>query len=520
MRKSIYVGVLCMCLFFPGGGGGAAAPGQAAAEQERAIAGSYLIRIDVGGLEPVLLLASFSADGTFHGSSGGSRISLRGKGEAAFDVGGQQYGSWFRTGPDEIEFASLTLSDKQAEGAGAADLRSGIVRITGFAVLSEDGEEISGELSQEFHLADEPDAIDLRALPVDSSGPFYFTGFRIRGEFQGQAKQDICHVDGKGRIRRINVAAPSVPAHLAHGDFEVPTFFEDADGDGFGDPDASVMECELPTGFVENDEDCDDDNDAINPDAADAVCDGVDDNCSGTPDDEFVITDTDCGVGECASTGLLSCEAGDLVDSCAQGDPSPEVCDGLDNDCNGSADDGIAPVPTDCGVGECASTGLLSCEAGDLVDSCEAGPASAEVCDNVDNNCDGSVDEDEVCQGGSCGEGAVCPCAYAVPFSVWVEGCGGLVCESGRTIFRQVEFCAGVRGHGLFACDGVQFCASPTCFKTESAVITEFSQNLTADELCACSRDVIDYVSRLKEARPALTIGGTPPSMCVPISSP
>ena len=54
----------------------------------------------------------------------------------------------------------------------------------------------------------------------------------------------------------------------------------------------------------------DDTDPAINPAAADEICDGVDDNCDGTPDDEYVPSATSCGVGECADTGTLTCESG------------------------------------------------------------------------------------------------------------------------------------------------------------------------------------------------------------------
>src|SRR5262249_6560969 len=58
---------------------------------------------------------------------------------------------------------------------------------------------------------------------------------------------------------------------------------------------------------------------------------------------------------------------------------APELCDGLDNDCDGSTD-GFA---TSCGVGQCVAAGW--CAAG--VDSCVPGSPSVELCDGLDNNC-------------------------------------------------------------------------------------------------------------------------------------
>lgn len=73
--------------------------------------------------------------------------------------------------------------------------------------------------------------------------------------------------------------------------------------------------------------------------------------------------------------------------------PSAEVCNGLDDDCNGSIDDGLAPVATTCGVGACAATGTQTCVDGVLTDSCTPGNSSAEVCNGLDDDCNGLVDD-------------------------------------------------------------------------------------------------------------------------------
>ncbi|MCP4808330.1 MAG: hypothetical protein GY913_33440 [Proteobacteria bacterium] len=60
---------------------------------------------------------------------------------------------------------------------------------------------------------------------------------------------------------------------------EPSTFFVDGDGDGFGSADQPVEHCEQPSGTVDNDQDCDDTNAAVNPDATE-VCDGLNTSCA------------------------------------------------------------------------------------------------------------------------------------------------------------------------------------------------------------------------------------------------
>ena len=125
------------------------------------------------------------------------------------------------------------------------------------------------------------------------------------------------------------------------------------------------------------------------------ACDGVDNDCNGTIDDGIAAVPTSCGVGACASSGTTTCVGGQLVDSCQEGAPTGDDtdCNGIDDDCDGGIDEHYVAPPTSCGVGACASTGAKVCAGGTITDTCQPGDPTPEVCgDDIDNDCDGSTD--------------------------------------------------------------------------------------------------------------------------------
>src|SRR5262245_40103622 len=165
--------------------------------------------------------------------------------------------------------------------------------------------------------------------------------------------------------------------------------------------------------------------------ASDATCDGVDDDCSGSFDEDFTAISSSCGLGACVRTGTVSCVAGSAVDSCEPGTPlapNDATCDDVDDDCDGQTDENVVPVMSSCAMGACATMGTIACVNGALVDSCMATAPMSPVdttCNNVDDNCNGQTDEGFVPVASSCGVGS---CARG----------GTLTCVSGSTVHRCV----------------------------------------------------------------------------------
>ena len=195
------------------------------------------------------------------------------------------------------------------------------------------------------------------------------------------------------------------------------TYFADSDGDGFGSSSLTVDACEAPAGFVQTGTDCDDTSATSYP-SADELCDGLDNDCDGTIDEdldiEFFMDSDGDGFGDennivrnCSPDLGLSTIGGDCDDT----DPSisplaNEICDEVDNNCDGDTDEGVtntyyADLDGDT-YGDalsileaCAPTfGFVSnfndCDDADS----ERNPSAFEVCDNVDNDCDGQTDEE------------------------------------------------------------------------------------------------------------------------------
>ncbi len=192
------------------------------------------------------------------------------------------------------------------------------------------------------------------------------------------------------------------------------------------------------------------------------ICDGVDNDCDDEIDEGcdcitgemqacYTGSQETRGKGACIDGQQTCDDAGKWGPCDGEVLPSTEVCDGVDNDCNDETDE-IAEAVT-CGMGACQIT-VPSCANGQPQTCVPPAPASTvEQCDGVDDNCNGTVDE-----GCTCTNGSTQPCYSGADGTLGVGACKGgtQTCANGQwgscvgEVIPTAEVCDGVDQN----CDG------------------------------------------------------------------
>ena len=195
-------------------------------------------------------------------------------------------------------------------------------------------------------------------------------------------------------------------------------YYADTDVDTYGDPAVSKLACSVPTGYIADGTDCDDKKSSVHPGAPE-VCNGVSDDCDvqideGATDAKTYYADADGdGQGALASTTIAcSAPSGYVLDSrdCNDADKAiykgaTELCNGVDDDCDGAKDNGLSFVNyyrdldgdhygSGTPINACSAPNGYVAAGGDCDDAnTGVNPGAVEICNGKDENCKSGPDD-------------------------------------------------------------------------------------------------------------------------------
>lgn len=196
---------------------------------------------------------------------------------------------------------------------------------------------------------------------------------------------------------------------------DIKTWYQDSDNDTYGNPNQTTDANTQPIGYVSDNTDCNDSDSNINPGATEIAGNGIDEDCDGTDTITWYEDADNDGFGNPNSSQDANTQPpGYVLDNTDCNDNEPlaypgnaEVCDGIDNNCDGQIDEGVqntyyADSDGD-GFGNAGVT-MDACSAptGYVSDNTDCDdneannyPGNTEICDGIDNDCDGLIDDDD-----------------------------------------------------------------------------------------------------------------------------
>ena len=275
---------------------------------------------------------------------------------------------------------------------------------------------------------DEGTAIDTQTYYTDADGDGYGDATSTVSACAQPAGTSLDFRDCDDAAAAVNPGAVEIcdgldndcDTNIDDGATTAATWYLDADGDGYGSNSVSVSSCTQPAGYVGTSGDCSDVNAAVNPGAAEA-CNGTDDNCDGVSDNGGTRWHMDAdgdgygnaaySVMDCSQPAGYAAAATDCDDGNAAVSPGDaEACNGIDDDCDGQADEagatggtawyrdadgdgygtsGTSTVSCTQPAGYVSATAGADCNDGNAAIS----PGDTELCNGTDDDCDGSTDE-------------------------------------------------------------------------------------------------------------------------------
>ena len=236
---------------------------------------------------------------------------------------------------------------------------------------------------------------------------------------------------------------------------------------------------------------CDDDAGALVE-----LCNGKDDTCDGVVDEGFETKGDSCDGpdGDECKEGVLECDGSGLVCSDTTG-TQPEICNGMDDDCDGSVDEGDPGGGTPCTVpgakGVCQQ-GVTQCQGGKI--GCKQTQfGGQEVCNGQDDDCDGNVDGmSQDCSNGcgfgskTCNFGSWSSCTAPTP-----QCTSGACCDGCN--YRPSSFKCGGPDQTTQECQGS--CGGTVVAQAKYRYCTGYSSSCGTSNTKWESQGVVDYCS-------------------------